>query len=122
MEVKRELGFSAEDVEWDLAKLALFSGPELHYEERIFVMLLEAGNDPEKTFARIKALGTDDGPPIAVLLLDVSTHTVTRKAMAYTMKKAEAFLRSLSHEKRKRREAAASARAEGAEQAGGREA
>jgi hypothetical protein len=119
VEVKREKGFSAEDVEWDLAKLALFSGPHLHYEERIFVMALEAGNDPERAFEHIRALGTADGPAIDVLLADVSTRTVTRKAMAHSMEKAEAVLRRLSDEKRKRREAAARARAELAKQASG---
>jgi hypothetical protein len=117
VEVKREEGFNAEDVEWDLAKLALFSGPKLHYEERIFVMVLEAGSNPEDVFERISALGTTGGPAIDVLLVDVSTRTVTRKKMSYSMDRADEFVRHLSEKKRKRREAAARVRAEEAKDA-----
>ena len=92
----------------DLAKLALFSAGVLHYQHRVFFMFNEWGQNLEVALAEIRGLGTQDGPVIQVMILDIPNKRIVNEEIRFSIQaardwfKAEALKKA---EKRRQRQA-----------------
>jgi hypothetical protein len=69
---------SGEEIQWDLAKLALFSSQPLNYDMRIFLLICQGSVSPDDALTQVRSRAMNSG-----VRIDVATYSPENQAVKW---------------------------------------